>query len=252
MNCERVQQLMPLYLSGELRGDELAALESHVHECETCSKEVSTDRELDEGLRAAMLEHTPDVSAVLQRVHAKMAVPWWRRMPKLVSVSTIAAVVAAVVVIGFSVPRVYLRQAQRTIAVNAANDHYGDLVLQRHSDWTSTPQDVARFIDEKFPQRQDMLKAITPSGTSFEKVRMCNVGGTRYAHFVFRNGGQETSVFLAPSAKETNQNSTFHMAEAGHGLEVSEFFLPSLSGMIVGNSGAVPTEKIAGQLARTL
>src|SRR5262249_61933896 len=131
-------------------------------------------------------------------------------------------------------------------------DHYGDLVLQRHSDWTYTPQDVAHFINEKFPQRRDLLNVITPSGTSFEKVRMCNVGGTRYAHFVFKNGAQETSVFLAPAAGETNQNSTFHMVEAGHGLEVSEFFLPSVTGMIVGNSGAVPTEEIAGQLARTL
>jgi hypothetical protein len=243
---------MPLYLSGELRGEELAALEIHVQECGTCSKEMSADRELDEALRGAMLEQTPDVSAVLQRVHAKMAVPWWKRMPKLVSAYTIAAVVAAVVVLGFSVPRLYMHQAQRTIAVNAANDHYGDLVLQRHSDWTSTPQDVARFINEKFPQRQDLLTVITPNGASFEKVRMCNVGGTRYAHFVFKNGTLETSVFLAPTVRETNQNATFHVAEAGHGLEVSEFFLPNVTGMIVGNSGSIPTEKIAGQLARTL
>src|SRR5262249_13863932 len=115
MNCERVQELMPLYLSGELRGEELAALEIHAQECETCSQELSADRELDEGLRAAMLEQTPDVSAVLQRVHAKMDLPWWKRIPKLVSVYTIGAVAAAVIVLGFSLPRLYLHQAQRTI-----------------------------------------------------------------------------------------------------------------------------------------
>lgn len=252
MNCENVQDQIARYLAGELRGEELAAVEIHLQECKRCSNEVSADRELDEGLRAAMLENTPDVSAVLQRVQARMAAPWWKRMPKFVSAYTLAAVVAAVVVLGFGLPRLYVNQAQRSIAVNAANDHYGDLVLLRHSDWTYTPQDIAQFINERFPQRQDLLNVITPSGTSFEKVRMCNVGGTRYAHFVFKNGALETSVFLATTARETNENSTFHMTEAGHGLEVSEFFLPHVTGMIVGSSGVIPTEKIAGELVRAL
>jgi anti-sigma factor RsiW len=252
MNCARVQDLLPLYLSGELRGEELAAMELHFQTCELCRKTLSSDRELDNDLRKAMREDTPDVAVVLRRVQDGMTRSRWKSVMHPGSVRAVAVVAAIVLIAFIGVSRIRVHQMQKAIALDAANDHYSDLILLRHSDWTEKPADVARFMEEQFPQRPELLARITPSGASFEKVRFCNFGGIRYAHFVFKSGTLETSVFLAPASRERSKSQTFHLAEAEHGLEVSEFSSSDVTGMVVGNMGSAPTREIADRLARTL
>jgi putative zinc finger protein len=247
MNCESVQDLLPLYLAGELTGEGLAAVQNHIKACRACAQSLSADRQLDDVLRTAMLEQSPDVSAILQRVHGKMATSGWKRMLHVRSLrlSALAAMVVLVAVLGISSFRAH--QVQRTIALAAANDHYSDLVLLRHPDWAYQPQDVARFMLAEFP-RQDLLAAITPKGAVFEKVRLCSLGGTQYAHFVFRTGSTETSVFLVPNGQAGNKHDSIHLADAGHGLEASGFSSTYLTGMVVGNKGQVQTQEIADRL----
>lgn len=251
MNCESVQDLLPLYLSGELTGPALGAVQRHIDSCELCSQALSADRELDDTLRTAMLENSPDVSVVLDRIHAGMTAAGWKRMLHVgwVRVSVLAATSVVIAVLAVSI--FHARQVQRSMALAAATDHYSDLVLLRHPDWAYRTQDVARFMREQFPQ-QDLLAVITPKGASFEKVRLCNLGGTQYAHFVFRTGATETSVFLLPNDRTGNRHDPIHLADAGHGLEVSEFSSPQLTGMVVGNKGQIPTQEIANRLAGTL
>jgi hypothetical protein len=252
MNCDRVHDLLPLYLSGELKGEELAGLQLHVEGCERCAMAVSADRELDDAFRTAMLEEAPDVSGVLRRVHARMTSPWWKRMPRLVSVRMAVAVAMILVIALLGLPWLYVHQLQRTMALEAVNDHYGDLVLLRHPDWASQPEDVARFMQEQFPQRQDLLRSITPRSATFEKVRVCNLRGTSYAHFVFSTGAGETSVFLLANPRGRNQYQAAHLADGGHGLEVTGFSSSGMTGMVVGKQGSVATEEIANRLAQTL
>jgi hypothetical protein len=251
MNCESVQDLLPLYLAGELTGGELAAMQNHIDACEACAQSLIADRQLDDVLRTAMLEHSPDVSAVLQRVHAAMATSGWKRMLHVRSLrfAVLAAMVVLVAVLGVSSFRTH--QVQRTMALAAANDHYSDLVLLRHPDWAYQPQDVARFMLEQFP-RQDLLAAITPQGAQLEKVRLCNLGGTQYAHFVFRTGSTETSVFLIPNGQAGNRHDSIHLADAGHGLEASGFSSAHMTGVVVGNKGQVQTQEIANRLGGML
>jgi putative zinc finger protein len=247
MNCESVQDLLPLYLSGELTGEGLAAMQNHIKACEACAQSISADRQLDDVLRTAMLEHSPDVSAVLQRVHGKMATSGWKRMLHVRSLrfTALAAMVVLVAVLGVSSFRAH--QVQKTMALAAANDHYSDLVLLRHPDWAYKPEDVARFMLKEF-SRQDLLAAITPRGAVFEKVRLCNLGGTQYAHFVFRTGPTETSVFLIPNGQAGNKGDSIHLADAGHGLEAAGFSSEHMSGVVVGNKGQVQTQEIANRL----
>jgi hypothetical protein len=247
MNCESVQDLLPLYLSGELTGEGLAAVQHHIEACGACAQSLSADRQLDDVLRTALLEHSPDVSAVLQRVHAEMATSGWKRMLRFRSLrfAALAAMVVLLAVLVVSSFRAH--QVQRTIALAAANDHYSDLVLLRHPDWAYQPDDVARFMLAEFPQ-QDLLAAITPKGAVFEKVRLCNLDGMQYAHFVFRTGPTETSVFLIPSGQAGNSHDSIHLADAGHGLEASGFSSTYLTGMVVGNKGQVQTQEIADRL----
>ena len=49
-----------------------------------------------------------------------------------------------------------------------------------------------------------------------------------------------------------NRHDSIHLADAGHGLEVSGFSSPALTGMVVGNKGQVSTHEIANRLAEVL
>ena len=253
MNCDSVQELLPLYLSGELTGEGLAAVQHHIEACAACTQALSADRQLDDMLRSAMLEHSPDVSAVLQRVHGEMATAasGWKRMLRGRSLrfALLAAMVVLAAVLGVSGFRAH--QAQRAMAIAAADDHYSDLVLLRHPDWAHQPQDVARFMLKEF-SRQDLLAAITPRDAVFEKVRLCNLGGTQYAHFVFKTGPTETSVFLIPNGQASSRHDSIHLADAGHGLEASGFSSTYMTGVVVGNKGQVQTQEIANSLGGVL
>jgi hypothetical protein len=253
MKCDRVRDVLPLYLSGELSDQEIAQVKLHLQECAECATAVQADNELDNALRTAMLEETPDVSDVLGRVHERMATPWWKR-PQLISVR-MAAVAAIAVVAVFALiglPRIYVHQAQRNMALAAAGDHYQDLVLQRHPDWESKPQEVARFLQLQFPQKHNLLPSITPEGAAFEKVRLCNLRGTSYAHFVFRTGAVETSVFLLPNPDGAVPYRGGKARDGEHGLEVAGFSSSGLTGIVVGQRGSVSTVEIADQISRAL
>ncbi|HEX7288558.1 MAG TPA: zf-HC2 domain-containing protein [Candidatus Angelobacter sp.] len=250
MNCHRVREILPLYLSGELRGADLAGVQQHFQQCRECAMAANADRELDDALRTAMLEETPDVSAVLSRVHEQISAPWWK--PGLVPVRMAAAIAAIIVIAFISVPRIYVYQAQKSMALAAVRDHYADLVLQRHPDWEHTPDQVARFMQEQFPSKQNLLQTITPEKTSLEKVRLCNVNGTIYAHFVFQTGTAETSVFLRPNPEGQARFQAAHLGDGEHGLEVAGFSSPGLTGMVVAPQNLGSVQKTAERLSKTL
>jgi anti-sigma factor RsiW len=251
MNCDTVRDVLPLYLSGELRDADLAGMQQHLRQCRQCAMAANAERELDDALRTAMLQATPDVSAVLGRVQEHMAAPWWRRMPHFVSARVAVAVGAMIVIVLVSLPGVYLQQARKNLALAAVGDHYSDLVLLRHPDWEHAPDEVARFMQQQFPQKQHLLRAITPEGASFEKVRLCNVEGRLYAHFVFRTGTAETSVFLRPVPGPARYPAA-RLSDEEHGLEVAGFSSPGLIGMVVAPRGVAPARKVADHLAKTL
>ena len=251
MNCDRVHDVLPLYLSGELRGEEMSAMRLHLEECEHCAKAVQSDRDLDDRLRTAMLEETVDVSAVLDRIHKRIAAPWWKRTPKLISMRM--AAVAMILVFAFiALPGLYVHQAQRNMALAAASDHYEDLVLLRHADWKYKPEDVTRFMQAQFPLNQGLLPSITPAEASLEKVRLCRLRGTTFAHFVFRTGTVETSVYLLANPDRATPYQAAHLRDGDHGLEVSGFSSAGMTGMVVGQHGFVPTAEIARRLSQTL
>jgi anti-sigma factor RsiW len=251
MNCNRLNELLPLYLSGELQGEEWVLAQRHLQNCQHCAAAVYADRELDNALRAAMLEELPDVSPLLRRVQAEMAAPWWKRIPHLVPMRVLGVAAAIIVLALISLPWLYLHQAQKSMALEAADDHYNDLVLLRHPDWDYQPADVARFIEQQFPQKQDLLRSITPKNASLEKVRLCNLRGTPYAHFVFKTGAVETSVFLRADTGSRRDRAA-HLSDGGHGLEVAGFSSSGLAGIVVGPLGQVQTQAIANHLANTL
>jgi hypothetical protein len=97
-----------------------------------------------------------------------------------------------------------------------------------------------------------LLRSITPENAALEKVRLCNLRGTSYAHFVFKTGTVETSVFLLANPEGRAPYQAAHLSDGEHGLEVSGFSSSDLTGIVVGKQGQVPTGEIANRLAKAL
>jgi hypothetical protein len=226
-------------------------VQRHLEKCGQCAAQASADIELDNALRTATLEESPDASAVLSYVQKRMATPWWKRLPRHIP-ARMAAVMALIVILSIGLPKIYVHQMQRSIALDAAYDHYSDLTLLRHADWEYTPEDVAHFMREQFPGKHDLLRLITPDKSSFEKVRICNLRGVRYAHFVFKTSSLETSVFLLLNPERTDSYQAAHLSGDQHGLEVSGFSSAGLTGIVVGKQGLISTTDVATRVSKTL
>jgi hypothetical protein len=251
MNCAKLLDVLPLYLSGELKGEESIDMQLHLSECEQCARAVQADCAMDCALRTAILEDVPDVSAIVNRVHHRIAGRRWNWTPQLIPVR-MAALAAILIFSLLAFPLLYVRQAQRSMALAAASDHFSDLVMLRHPDWESTPEDVTRFMQQQFPREQNLLSSITPEGAFFEKVRLCKLRGMSYAHFVFRTGATETSVYLLSNSPGVTSNQVVHLRDSEHGLDVAGFSAAGLNGMVVGQQGSDSTMAIANRLSNTL
>lgn len=251
MNCNTVHEVLPLYLSGELNGEQMTDMQLHLNKCAPCTLAVAMDREMDQALRAAMLEQTPDVTAVLDRFHERVAASPRRKMLTLVP-ARMAAVAAILVCALVGLPWFYVHQQQRNVALAAATDHYHDVLVPKPAQWASEPAEVTRFLQQQFPQKQGLLPSITPEGASFEKVRLCQLRGTTYAHFVFRMGTVETSVFLQTNTDGPAPYKAVPLKNSEHGLDVAGFSSAGLAGIVVGRHGFVATPQIADRLSKTL
>jgi putative zinc finger protein len=251
MNCSTVHEVLPLYLSGELNGEQMTDMQLHLNRCAPCTLAVALDREMDQALRAAVLEKTPDVTAVLERFREQVAAPPRRRMLARTPVRMAAA--AAILVCALAgLPWFYVHQQQRNVALAAATDHYRDVLVPKPAQWASEPEEVTRFLQRQFPQKQSLLSSITPEGASFEKVRLCQLSGTTYAHFVFRMGAVETSVFLQANSSGTAPYKAVPLRNSEHGLDVAGFSSAGLTGIVVGRHGFVAAPEIAYRLSKTL
>ncbi len=257
MNCNQIHEITPLYLTGELRGEPLQEFNGHIAECRACADNVDSDRQLDDALRSALGDEMPDASAVVARVRQQMDgdmrsrhVPWrlshlgWAKAGFAFAAALVLAIATFGLLSGY--------WHEKAMALAAADDHFSDLVLNRHSDWLVKPADMAAFLQQQFPQHAGLLPLITPERASLEKVRLCRLKQATYAHLVFKTGEVETSVFLIDNPRRSPDYQAAHLRSVEHDLEVSGFSASDLSGIVVGQRGVVPTTRIARQLGEKL
>jgi len=147
---------------------------------------------------------------------------------------------------------VYVRQMEENLAMSAAHDHYMDLVVLKRTDWAYSGASSAAFVQTNFPEAPDVVRSITPAGGSLEKVRICRLKGTPYAHFVFQTPQGEASVFLRSKRPGEGSYTPGDVHDRSNSLEVAGFSSPSFVGAVVGQDGHVPTGVIAAQARKAL
>jgi len=162
------------------------------------------------------------------------------------------AAVASVIVMAFVAGhQLYTHQVEKGIALAATNDHYMDLEVLKRTDWAYSGDASARFVQTNFPGNPRLLRSITPAGGSLEKVRICHLKRTQYAHFVFETPKGEVSVFVRARTPGEQVYQAAELDDRPHGLEVAGFSSSDFVGAVVGHEG-VSASSYAQQAATAL
>jgi anti-sigma factor RsiW len=169
MNCGKIDELSPLFHSGELSAADGIAFEQHLAECSPCADFIETSRALDNRLRLACRRPSPQPARWLAA----------------------AAVVVLAVTGGRQTPRIFS---------DAARDHHAEVVDKAARRWKTSDADVdvlfARF--GRSAQRQLL-------GYRLLRAKFCGLAGKRVLHLVYSDGRAEYSVYLTSTTVPDGQ-----------------------------------------------
>ena len=209
------------------------------------------DRELDETLRTAMLAEEPDVSQLLARVRQEMEpVPAMRRRSS--STFVLRAVAAALFLVIIAGALMIRARRNTALAVDAACDHWDELVQVSDKKWVTAPADVDAYVQQHFPRDREIVRSLTPSGASFAKLASCRLLSARFAHFVYRAGGREISIFVRISDPYEHPVRLVDHTDRRLHLQVASFVTPRYEGLVVAALSAAATREIADAVAGRL
>jgi hypothetical protein len=212
---------------------------------------TEADRELDARLRQAMMEDTPDVSQVLARVRRGMepGPAAARRSFFTYALGAVAAALFFVVVTGAVMLGI---QRKSVLAVDAACDHFDELMQVSDKKWASAPADVDAYVQRQFPGNRDIVGALAPPGGAFQKLASCRLLSVRFAHFVYRVEGRDVSIFVRISDRYEHPVRRVDYSDRRLGLQVAGFITPRYEGLVVGALSSAATRAIADTVASRL
>lgn len=102
MECDRIEELLPLYIDGELSPEEASAVTVHLAGCEDCARSLETYQVLEDSL-SAMPSALPEPRAVASRVTGSLGLENRRSLAAVFSrmsiVWTIAVATAAIILL---------------------------------------------------------------------------------------------------------------------------------------------------------
>jgi hypothetical protein len=209
------------------------------------------DPELDDMLRTAMQDDAPDVSALLTRVRREMKA---EAAPRRLALTTLVMrAVAAALFITIVAGALIIRSTRNSaLALDAACDHFDELVQDSDKQWTTAPADVDAYVHAHFPGKRDIVGALAPPGASFEKLASCRLLTARFAHFVYRSEGREVSVFVRISDPHQSPVRRIDYFDHRLKLQVAGFVTPRYEGLVVSTVSSQAARSIADTLASRL
>ena len=197
MNCTEVTETLPLYFCGECDAATCLALESHAASCPACVREIKTQQHFDDALRGAFAGETLELQPLRERVRREIRSTsrsgWFFGWRPMRWAPMAAALVALIALGGFYFAN---QRAETRLYRAAVKDHIDDAVMQiAKQGWRTTPEDIKAFAVEQFGT-DEFLPKLAPPDFQLKRVRMCNLRGNRFAHFIYARGGREVSFFV--------------------------------------------------------
>src|ERR1700722_4263788 len=182
MNCADIEELAPLYLSGEMEESQRRVVRAHLAQCRICASEIDRQMALDARLRHAVSTELPDSVGVERSVRGRIRVERaWR-------FAAVAAAVLLAVFLGYRA----LRPVSR-LYIDAALDHRLEVMEHQPRRWRSDPAEI-----EKLASRFALpdVGALAPAGYRLEHAKMCGIDGKPALHLVYSNGREELSFYI--------------------------------------------------------
>jgi anti-sigma factor RsiW len=183
MNCKEIEELAPLYLSGELEEDRKVLFHTHLAECRSCARQMEQQSAIDARLRKALCAGLPYAGELQWSVSRDIARERLRRWMLL----AVAAAVLIGAVLGYRTLR------PEKLYRDAALDHRLEVVEHQPRHWRTDRAEI-----DKLAARYQLhdVAALAPAGYRLEHAKMCGLDGQPALHLVFTNGVQEVSLFV--------------------------------------------------------
>ncbi len=264
MNCSELKNILPLHSSGELPSGTRTECEDHLKTCAACAQIVAGERQLDDLMRGAFAAQSLELSPLRTRVRAKIAaaknpgllIRW--RAPGANPLRWLSLAAACLALLSVGAIYVTSQRSETRLYAAAITDHIDDAVKKvEKQGWRTSPEEIKAFALEQFGT-DAFLANLAPADFRLNRVRMCNLKGNRFAHFVFEAGGREVSFFVQSRAGELSgprveiAGGQPIFAHASEGYEVAGFQSGKLTVLIVTVFTRPENLRLAREAARRL
>jgi anti-sigma factor RsiW len=178
MTCRDIEELTPVYLSGEL--ENAGDFRAHLASCPHCATDIDQQIAVDQMVREAA-GGLPDASRLSGWIRHRAAIGRSLTLTKIAVTVLIAAIVS------------YRTLPTPRVCADAAFDHRLEVIEHQPRRWRSDPAEIQRLA-ARF-QLTD-VNALAPVGFKLEHAKTCEIDGTPALHLVYSNGAEEISMFI--------------------------------------------------------
>lgn len=246
MNCADIDELAPLWHTGELETARREAFDAHVAACEGCAAEMREQRAVDERLRMAAAADAAGLSAAARDLEARVLrqIARERRGRWLLPAAAAAALAVAAALL---LTVTHRNPADPVLFRDAARDHTVEVIQQAQRRWRTDPADVASLeASQGIPDAE--VKAVEATGYRLQRAKICRLGGVPWMHLVYARDGREFSVYMrAPGNKPLPDDKTTSGA-----LHLSSFARGHVQAVVVTDASRAECDQFTEQAERAL
>lgn len=145
MECKDIDELLPLYIDGELAADEASAVSDHLAGCSGCLKSLETYQALENSL-SAMPDILPDPHAVASRISRRLGFEKQRNLAgifrRMSLVWTFAVATAALILL--------VSRVDYVSALMSGQESLIDSAGRMMADWTVLTSGLITDVSRQF------------------------------------------------------------------------------------------------------
>ena len=218
MNCESVRERLELYLDGELDINECRDIEAHLRACRVCESIARNQQALSRAVKAKAAYHTAPPE-LLDKIQLGLSTtPTGLTIARPQRVLTVAAALAAAVVLTWSVALITLRTApEQPFADEVIAGHVRSLLAQHLTDVASSDQHT---VKPWFAGKLDFSPPVDDFATRGYPLiggRLDYLGGRAVAALIYKRRKHTINVFIWPMTG-VGTPSTQHLTQQGYQL----------------------------------
>jgi anti-sigma factor RsiW len=222
MNCGDIEELAPLWHSGELDSERRGEFDAHVLGCAACAAELREQAAADEHLRQIVAAEPADTRAIEAHVRQRIAREKIRRW----AIPGLAVAAALIAMVLWRAPEP--TPINPVIVADAVRDHTAELVNHAPRRWRADASEIGTIEKTQGIQDED-VKALEATGYKLQRARICRLGGAPWIHLVYARDGREFSVYMRVKEGQSVPES----AESAGNLQLASFTHGRVQAVIV-------------------